>query len=300
MIYELNDKTYTKYTSLNLKINKNYIGVFSSDDFKNILEKFNIPKHLLKTFEGRISKFESYENFDIIAMNLIDYINIKISTQRIFIYIDLQKLLIFCNNKDFIKYLTNYIENEKATFGMILYHLFKKLTSEDLELLNGIEREILAFEDNLLSSLNDECIKYIIKTKHKLLSIKGYYEGFYNILDGVLENKNKFFDETSIIYFKILSNKIDRLNSQTTALKDYTSQVREAYQAQVDISLNKIMKIFTVITAIMSPLTLIVGWYGMNLNMPEYNFAYSYPIIIFLSLSVIILCIIYFKKNKWF
>ena len=60
------------------------------------------------------------------------------------------------------------------------------------------------------------------------------------------------------------------------------------------------MKIFTVITAIMSPLTLIVGWYCMNLNMPEYNFAYSYPIIIFLSLSVIILCIIYFKKNKWF
>jgi magnesium transporter len=45
-------------------------------------------------------------------------------------------------------------------------------------------------------------------------------------------------------------------------LRDYVTQVREAYQAELDISLNNIMKIFTVITAFFSPLTLLVGWYA--------------------------------------
>ena len=63
-------------------------------------------------------------------------------------------------------------------------------------------------------------------------------------------------------------------------LRDYVTQVREAYQAQIDINLNKVMKIFTVITSIFLPLTLIVGWYGMNLKMPEYSWVYGYPFVI--------------------
>ena len=37
-------------------------------------------------------------------------------------------------------------------------------------------------------------------------------------------------------------------------LRDYVTQVREAYQAQIDIEQNKIMKIFTVLTAVFLPL----------------------------------------------
>lgn len=60
------------------------------------------------------------------------------------------------------------------------------------------------------------------------------------------------------------------------------------------------MKVFTVITAVFLPLTLIVGWYGMNLMMPEFEWAGSYPMVILLSIAVIVFCIAYFKKHKWF
>ena len=62
-------------------------------------------------------------------------------------------------------------------------------------------------------------------------------------------------------------------------LRDYLSQVREAYQSQIDINLNNVMKIFTVITAIFLPLSLIAGWYGMNFNMPEYQSPYGLSLI---------------------
>ena len=88
------------------------------------------------------------------------------------------------------------------------------------------------------------------------------------------------FDKRSLRAFRILAGKADRLYHNVLGLRDYVTQIREAYQAEVDINLNTTMKIFTVITAIFLPLTLVAGWYGMNFNMPEYQSPYGYPIVI--------------------
>lgn len=100
--------------------------------------------------------------------------------------------------------------------------------------------------------------------------------------------------------FRIVKNRVNRLYSSVINLRDYVSQVREAYQAQVDISQNNLMKIFTVVTSIFLPLSLIVGWYGMNFNMPEFSWKNGYIFVISLSFMVFCTCIILFKKKKWF
>jgi magnesium transporter len=42
--------------------------------------------------------------------------------------------------------------------------------------------------------------------------------------------------------------------------------IREALSAALDYNMNFTMKVFTVVSVIFLPLTLIVGWYGMNLK----------------------------------
>ena len=82
--------------------------------------------------------------------------------------------------------------------------------------------------------------------------------------------------------------------------KDYLTQVRESYQSQVDIEQNEIMKVFTVVTSIFLPLTLIVGWYGMNLKMPEFEWDYGYLFVTVLCIAVGLIWYFIFKKRKWF
>ncbi|HAN21653.1 MAG TPA: hypothetical protein DCP51_08290 [Clostridiales bacterium] len=60
------------------------------------------------------------------------------------------------------------------------------------------------------------------------------------------------------------------------------------------------MKIFTVVTSIFMPLTLLVGLYGMNLQMPEFSWQYGYLFVIILNILVSAFCIIYLKRKKWF
>ncbi len=60
------------------------------------------------------------------------------------------------------------------------------------------------------------------------------------------------------------------------------------------------MRVFTVIAAIFLPLSLIAGWYGMNLDMPEYASPHTYPIVIAASLVIVLWCLWLFRKKKWF
>jgi magnesium transporter len=48
------------------------------------------------------------------------------------------------------------------------------------------------------------------------------------------------------------------------------------------------------------PLTLIVGWYGMNfVYMPELKWEWSYPVVIIVSVVIVIGSLLFFKKKKW-
>lgn len=86
----------------------------------------------------------------------------------------------------------------------------------------------------------------------------------------------------------------------SSALVDYTTQIRDDYEANLTDKQNHIMTILTVVTTIFSPLTLITGWCGMNFKyVPELDSKYAYRVVFIISLLIAILSLLYFKRKKW-
>ena len=84
----------------------------------------------------------------------------------------------------------------------------------------------------------------------------------------------------------------------TKALREYGLQLREMFQAEMDLRQNRIMKILTIVTTIFLPLSLVAGWYGMNFSgMPELTWKYGYPAVIAASALIVLLCL-YIMKRK--
>ena len=120
-------------------------------------------------------------------------------------------------------------------------------------------------------------------------------------MDYLMANDNGLFSKDGARHFSIIHNRVQRFCSSVTNLHDYVTQMREACQSQIDIEQNNLMKIFTVVTAVFMPLTLIVGWYGMNFaNMPELQWEYGYLAVIVLSVIVCGGMIMFFRYKKWF
>lgn len=186
------------------------------------------------------------------------------------------------------------------SLSRILYIFMDRLTSLDNIILKEIESRIAALEEQVMEDIKRDFTREIIGLRKQLLFLKRYYEPLLDIAEGLEENENGILEESSLKYLRILINRVVRLNQNVLNLRDYVTQVREAYQAQVDISMNRIMKVFTVITAVFLPLTLIAGWYGMNFTyMPELRWVYGYPFVFGLSAVVVFISLIIFKKHHY-
>ena len=177
--------------------------------------------------------------------------------------------------------------------GLLQLHQFLlELTANDIYRLETLENMIIALEDRLFldASPSGGGIKDIIKVRKDLLKAKRYYEQMEFLTD-----------EMSAVdpAFSFIDKKFDRLMEFVLHLQSYIESVRDAYQAQIDIEQNQIMKFFTVVTTIFTPLTLITGWYGMNFVMPEYDWNHGYAFVIGLAAAIILILLMIFKRKHW-
>lgn len=190
---------------------------------------------------------------------------------------------------------------EPVAIGKLIYAYFEKLIYDDNRIMESIGNRVTALEENMLTAVPDHSInRQIFAFKKELLMFQDYYEQFSAIGQELQENENKILRTEDIKYIRILTNKIERLLSVVNSLMDLTIQLREVYEATLDISLNKIMKVFTVVTAIFLPLTLIAGWYGMNFKyMPELEWRYGYFYVVALAVAIVTAWILFFKRKRF-
>ena len=136
--------------------------------------------------------------------------------------------------------------------------------------------------------------------RRELLRLKHYYEQLDTVFDEMKANDNGFLSEKMLAKAEILSARNDRYLDKIKSLQEIVAQLRETYQSELAIQQNNLMKVFTIITAIFLPLSLLAGWYGMNFqNMPELGWRYGYPLVICISLCIVIGLVWYFKHKKW-
>jgi magnesium transporter len=306
MVFYLEDNIMKKsdIDKLDLEKDKSFVCIFNFEELENIADKIGInEKILLGCINGRTSKFESHDGFDYISL-MVPYMEDPLNEpRRICIYFRKNLLVFICDEENFIPDIMEEVisgDQKCQNISKFLDMFFDRLTVGDVYALENIEQEISELEEGIITSIENDYFKDIMLLRKKLLKLKSYYDQFYNIAESIEENENEIIDRKVIKSFRLLTNRINRLSQTVLNSREYVSQVREAYQAQIDIDQNIIMKIFTVITSIFLPLTLLVGWYGMNLRMPEFNWDYGYAFVIILSIIVVSVCVIFFKKKKWF
>jgi len=252
--------------------------------------------------ENRAIRFEARNDYDYVSIYIPDFLSLEIEASLIEVYIKHEYLLILGNHQTLNRLeqiLSSDFSSDQSPAQMLSF-LFNYILPQKFSLLEEIEDEIEALEEHATLRKPEDHTTTIISLRKQLLRAKRYFEAVYNMLEELEENQNNLFSKHQLQIFRAHKNRASRLLSTVLNLRDYLTQVREAYQNQLDISLNKTMSFFTVIASIFLPLTLLVGWYGMNLRMPELQYTITYPIIIVISIAFIVFSLIFSKRKGWF
>ena len=181
-----------------------------------------------------------------------------------------------------------------------LCYFLESLILNDRKFLENMEHNMSLLERDILNDNSDkEFINEILSLKKELMYIWNYYDQLIDFGEVLRDNETEMFPVSNMKGFEAFTKRVIRLNDNVIQLKEYTVQLKETYEAVLSYKLNNIMKLFTVITAVFLPLSLIVGWYGMNFyNMPELKWKYGYLSVIGLSVFVVFFSMIMFKKQK--
>ena len=254
--------------------------------------------------ESQIESFEGFETFNLLAFDWYDIHSERTLLSKILIYMDKSNMFFICSDKAAAfrcrEILEELLAESSATNEQLLYRFFIRLFRGDMEYLDSFETQTNDLLTALLSGKLDNVPEEVIEQRRELLRLKRYYEQIDLIFDEIQINDNKLLSEKTIKRLTILGARTDRYLNKVSNLQELVSQIQETYQSQLSIQQNDLMKIFTVITAIFLPLTLIVGWYGMNfVYMPELQWPYSYPVMIVISCGIVIALVCYFKYKKW-
>ena len=181
-----------------------------------------------------------------------------------------------------------------------LHDFLEQIVERDLSIMERYEDELHQIEDTILSSQGQGDLARVNEIRGDLRRLLIHYEQLIDMTQELEENENGFFREEKLRYIHLFMNYIMRRQSSAASLRDYTMQVRDLYDAQLEVRQNRIMTLLTVVTTIFMPLTLIAGWYGMNFRyMPELEWPLGYPAVIALSIAIVAYCLILFKRKKW-
>lgn len=310
-LYECIHNTDTKHFRISdHKLQDLYTGYLSYDEFLNIRDSLGITRDVFQEYYKNRDhircNIEIRETYDVGFIVIVKQASLYDWFDRIAFYIHPQIFLIVQIKDEDDSTRRIYEEileqlKEPVSIGKFIYSYFEQLLRDDNQLMDTIRKRITTLEESMLSSgVNQSMNRQIFSFKKELLMLRDYYEQLSEIGQELEENENDILKEEEIKYIRIFNGKIARLEKSANSLVELTIQLREVYEATLDISLNHITYVFTVITAIFLPLTLIAGWYGMNFeHMPELRWKYGYLYVIILAICVVVIWIGFFRKKKF-
>lgn len=281
-----------------------YVAILSAEEWQSNSSKFDMGIDLeVSTFQIDSTKAEV--NYDSLTGTfcLPDRNDISGENRRFAFALD-EKGIVFIDDSGTVAEIISGIVKTKRwtkpSLERFIYDFLEQIIYNDQNVLAKYDAELDEMEDKILAGEEENYPKRLSEIRSDLRDMRIHYEQLEDLGQELEENENNFFKHENLRYFHLFTQRIARLHDTTAALRDYTAQIRELYQSQLDIKQNRIMTILTIVTTIFMPLTLIAGWYGMNFKyMPELEFKASYPIVILVSIAIVVISLIFFRKKKW-
>lgn len=198
------------------------------------------------------------------------------------------------------KRLAQEKQNQENSPCRIFYEFLELLLAKDPHHLEELEDRLGQLEDQILSGSLDHFSTLLTAMRKEAMNWFRYYSQLGNMVSELEEDEYGFLSEGERKLFHMLGKRLSRLRDESQLLREYCLQIRELFQAEIDIRQNRIMKILTVVTTLCLPLSLVAGWYGMNFTgMPELSWRYGYPAVIVVSLAIVAWCLWIMKRKKF-
>jgi magnesium transporter len=170
----------------------------------------------------------------------------------------------------------------------------------DADLIEGINRKVNVISKELIArqSLKEDLLLGIAQLQENTMLLHETITEKQRVVNSLIRipEFNKIENER----LKIIMKDIGSLLQHAQFSSERLEYLQNTFLGLVNIEQNTVIKIFTVVTVVFMPPTLIASIYGMNFkHMPETNWLAGYPMAIVMMILSSLGFLWYFKRKNW-
>lgn len=184
----------------------------------------------------------------------------------------------------------------------LLYQILDQLVDFYMPVLDDFDERLVQIEDEIFSLTNPDktILERIQHMKRSILRLRRISGKQLNILYRISHGEFKLIAPEMLPFFRDIHDHLTRITDLAENYRDLIGGALDSYLSVVSNRTNDIMKVLTIFSAVMLPLTFIAGLYGMNFdNLPELHYQYSYFIVIGVMVVVAVGMLGFFWRRGW-
>jgi magnesium transporter len=254
-----------------------------------------------------LPKHDSFSNYDFFIFRTVDVRISDHASETYKIAAFLGKNFLFTVHRrplPSIEEVFNRLRHDRRLIvsgvDFVLHAVVDRMVDAHFPLLEQIEECLDDLQDAIFENAQEPHLDELLHLKRDLNLLRRHSLPQREMLNQISRGDAAFIQRPHLIYFRDVYDHMFRISETIDVIRDQMNGTMDAYLSVIANRTNDTMKVLTIFSSIMLPLTLIAGIYGMNFEyMPELKWINGYPFAIGLMVGTAAVMLFWFWWRGW-
>jgi len=183
--------------------------------------------------------------------------------------------------------------------GRLLYEVLDDLFDYCFPILDKIGHKLRSVEEDMSERRAEEIVHDILTVKLEIISYRKVIKPERAALRVLERRVAKFLPEELELYFDDIVDAAERIWDQLDNYKEVVEALEATNESVISHRQNDVLRVLTIFSVILLPLTLISGIFGMNVNFPGFSTHEAFWTIVGVMLATILGMVGFFRWKRW-
>jgi magnesium transporter len=183
--------------------------------------------------------------------------------------------------------------------GYLLYHVLDDLFDYCFPILDKIGHKLDTIEDEMFEGRSEEVVRDISNVKQEIISYRKLMKPQRPSLRLLERRVERFLPEDLELYFDDLVDASERIWDLLDNYKEVVEALESTNESAISHRQNEVLRLLTIISVTMLPLTVITGLFGMNVLYPGEGTHTAFWVILGAMFAVLAGMISFFRYKRW-
>jgi magnesium transporter len=183
--------------------------------------------------------------------------------------------------------------------GRLLYEILDDLFDYCFPILDKIAHKLDVIEDEMFEGASEEVVRDISNVKQEIISYRKIVKPERSTLRVLERRVEGFLPEELELYFDDIVDAAERIWDLLDNYKEVVEGLESTNESVISHRQNDVLRLLTVFTVIVLPLTMLTGVFGMNVAFPGEGTREAFWVIVAALVVVLVSMVGFFRWKRW-